>query len=87
MRLCIHIHRKQYNKALMSYQKAFLILGDRTTNTAVWDTIMWDFSTTLYTKATLLQDYSTAKFKIQSLNKSKATLPMWQTVKKSDHIY
>jgi len=43
---------------------------------------MWDFSTT-YTKATLLQDYSTAKYKIQSLDKSKTkTLPTWEAVKK-----
>ncbi|XP_018053067.1 PREDICTED: erythroid differentiation-related factor 1 isoform X1 [Atta colombica] len=70
MRLCAHMHGKQntqerhfYNKALVSYQKALQVLGDRKTNPAIWDTVMWDFSTTLYTKATLLQDYPTAEYK------------------------
>jgi len=72
MRLCAHMHGKQntqerhfYNKALVSYQKALQVLGDRKTNPAIWDTVMWDFSTTLYTKATLLQDYPTAEYKVQ----------------------
>lgn len=72
MRLCAHMHGKQntqerhfYNKALASYQKALQVLGDRKTNSAIWDTVMWDFSTTLYTKATLLQDYPMAKYKVQ----------------------
>ncbi|KAL6263033.1 hypothetical protein P5V15_005829 [Pogonomyrmex californicus] len=70
MRLCAHMYGKQntkerhfYNKAFASYQKALQVLGDRKTNPAIWDTVMWDFSTTLYVKATLLQDYPTDEYK------------------------
>lgn len=72
MRLYAHIHGKQnmqeshfYNKSLVSYQKALQVLGDRKMNPAIWDMVMWDFSTTLYTKATLLQDYLTTEYKVQ----------------------
>lgn len=72
MRLCAHMHGKQnmqerhfYNKALVSYQKALQVLDDRKTNPAIWDTVMWDFSTTLYTKATIMQDYPiNAEYKV-----------------------
>ncbi|KAK1125167.1 hypothetical protein K0M31_006507 [Melipona bicolor] len=64
MRLCAHMHIKQntqerhfYNKALASYQKALQVLGSRKSNPMIWDTITWDLSTTLFTMATLLQDY------------------------------
>lgn len=64
MRLCAHINIKKqtqerhfYNKALQSYQKALQILGVRKTNPSIWDTVNWDLSTTLFTLATLLQDY------------------------------
>ncbi|KOX80301.1 Erythroid differentiation-related factor 1 [Melipona quadrifasciata] len=64
MRLCAHMHIKQntqerhfYNKALASYQKALQVLGSRKSNPIIWDTITWDLSTTLFTMATLLQDY------------------------------
>lgn len=72
MRLCAHMHDKQntkerhfYNKALESYQKALQVLGDRKTNPVIWDNVMWDLSTTLYTMASLLQDYPTAGLKVQ----------------------
>lgn len=72
MRLCAHIHGKQntqerhfYNKALASYQKALQVLGNRKTNSAIWDNVMWDLSTTLYTMASQLQDYPTAGYKVQ----------------------
>lgn len=70
MRLCAHMHVKQmqeshfYNKALASYQKALQVLGSRKTNPAIWDTVSWDLSTTLYTMATLLQDYPSAGDKV-----------------------
>jgi len=35
MRFCVHIHGKQYKKALMCYQKALLVLDDTTTNSNV----------------------------------------------------
>ncbi|XP_076295316.1 erythroid differentiation-related factor 1 [Lasioglossum baleicum] len=64
MRLCAHMHVKQnaeernfYNKALASYQKALQVLGTKKTNPVIWDTVTWDLSTTLFTMATLLQDY------------------------------
>ncbi|XP_076164566.1 erythroid differentiation-related factor 1 [Ptiloglossa arizonensis] len=64
MRLCAHMNVKQntqerhfYNKALASYQKALQVLGTRKSNSAIWDTVTWDLSTTLFTMATLLQDY------------------------------
>ncbi|EZA54471.1 Erythroid differentiation-related factor [Ooceraea biroi] len=70
MRLCAHVNDKQntqerhyYNKALTSYQKALQVLGSRKTNQAIWDTVTWDLSTTLYTMATLLQDYPIAGHK------------------------
>lgn len=70
MRLCAHMHDKQntkerhfYNKALESYQKALQVLGNRKTNPVIWDNVMWDMSTTLYTMASLLQDYPTAGHK------------------------
>ncbi|XP_046431466.1 erythroid differentiation-related factor 1 isoform X1 [Neodiprion fabricii] len=75
MRLCAHIHMKQqtqeryfYNKALISYQKALQVLGTRKSNTVIWDTVTWELSTTLYTMASLLQDYPTSE------NKSKEEL-------------
>ncbi|XP_066598751.1 erythroid differentiation-related factor 1 [Prorops nasuta] len=72
MRLCAHIHNKQntqeqhfYNKALASYQKALQVLGTRKTNPEIWDTVTWDLSTTLFTMATLLQDYPTVSGKTE----------------------
>ncbi|PSN47600.1 hypothetical protein C0J52_04586 [Blattella germanica] len=53
--------RHFYNKALASYQKAIQVLGNRRSNPAIWDTVIWELSTTLYTMATLLQDYPTQR--------------------------
>jgi hypothetical protein len=73
MRLCAHIHDKQnaqeryfYNKAVVSYQKALQILGSRKMNQTIWDTVTWDLSTTLYTIATLLQDYPITEHKVSN---------------------
>ncbi|KAF7410218.1 hypothetical protein HZH68_004599 [Vespula germanica] len=64
MRICAHMHVKHntqeqyfYNKALANYQKALQVLGSKKSNPAIWDTITWDLSTTLFTMATLLQDF------------------------------
>uniref|UniRef100_A0A6V7IA57 Erythroid differentiation-related factor 1 n=1 Tax=Bracon brevicornis TaxID=1563983 RepID=A0A6V7IA57_9HYME len=65
MRLRAHINLEDkpiderffYNKAVSSYQKALQVLETRKTNPSIWDTINWDLSTTLFTLATLLQDY------------------------------
>ena len=63
-RLRAHMHvkdqleeRQYYEKALVSYQKALHVLGERKCNPTIWDNVSWDFSTTLYTLATYLQDY------------------------------
>ncbi|KAJ9579565.1 hypothetical protein L9F63_004750 [Diploptera punctata] len=80
MRMCAHFHspdtrsqnselggqeRHFYNKALSSYQKAVQVLGDRRNNPTIWDTVIWELSTTLYTMATLLQDYPALSSKSQ----------------------
>lgn len=72
MRLCAHMHTKKqkqekqfYNKALIHYQKALQVLGSKKTNPPIWDTVTWDLSTTLFTMATLLQDYPTPGNKVK----------------------
>lgn len=71
MRLCAHFHSPDiqmrrklkgqekhfYNNALESYQKALQVLGNRRNNPVIWDTVSWELSTALFTRATLLQDY------------------------------
>lgn len=71
MRLSAHMHIKQrtqeryfYNKALTSYQKALQVLETRKSNPTIWDSVTWDLSTTLFTMATLLQDYPMAGNKV-----------------------
>nr|CAD7454164.1 unnamed protein product [Timema tahoe] len=51
------MERHLYNKALSSYRTALQVLGHRRNNPAIWDTVTWELSTTLYSMATLLQDY------------------------------
>nr|CAD7574546.1 unnamed protein product [Timema californicum] len=51
------MERHLYNKALSSYRTALQVLGNRRNNPAIWDTVTWELSTTLYSMATLLQDY------------------------------
>lgn len=64
MRLCAYLNTKQYtkerhfhNKALISYQKALQVLGNKKTNPAIWDSIIWELSSTLFNMATYLQDH------------------------------
>jgi len=72
MRMCAHFHspdasdrhselagqeRHFYNKALSSYQKAIQVLSSRKNNPGIWDTVVWELSTTLFTMATILQDF------------------------------
>lgn len=71
MRLRAHTHVKQYseernfyNKALNSYQKALQVLGTRKSNPAIWDTVTYEISTTLFTMATLLQDFPVVGSKV-----------------------
>lgn len=80
MRMCAHFHspdlsdrhsglagqeRHFYNKALSSYQKAVQVLGTRKNNPAIWDTVIWELSTTLFTMGTLLQDFPASNIKNQ----------------------
>lgn len=74
MRICAHVNTKKhsrerhfYNKALTSYQKALQVLGTRKTNPAIWDTVTWDLSTTLFTMATLLQDFPAVGSKVSAI--------------------
>lgn len=46
----------KYNKqALDHYTSAIAVLGSRKRNTVIWDTIMWELSSTLYSLAVLSQ--------------------------------
>lgn len=45
-----------YDKALDYYQKALNVLNARHDHPQVWDTVTWELSSALYTRATLLQD-------------------------------
>ena len=73
MRLRAHVNtnkknsheRHFYSKALTSYQKALQVLGTRKTNPTIWDSVTWDLSTTLFTMATLLQDFPTVGSKVK----------------------
>lgn len=56
--------RNYYKKALDYYQKALQALGSRKSNEMIWNSVTWDLSTTLYTMATLLQDYPTVEQKV-----------------------
>ncbi|XP_069671466.1 erythroid differentiation-related factor 1 [Periplaneta americana] len=72
MRMCAHFHaptsgetptglagqeRSFYNKALSYYQKALQVLCNRRSSPSVWDTVLWELSSALYTMATRLQDF------------------------------
>lgn len=71
MRICAHFNTPDdsakrkvkgqekhfYNKALESYQKALQVLGNRRSNPEVWDTVSWELSSLLFTRAQWLQDY------------------------------
>ncbi|CAG9857634.1 unnamed protein product [Phyllotreta striolata] len=37
-----------YNKAVVNYKKALQVLGDRKSCPAIWDTVKWELSTTLF---------------------------------------
>nr|XP_018900109.1 PREDICTED: erythroid differentiation-related factor 1 [Bemisia tabaci]XP_018900110.1 PREDICTED: erythroid differentiation-related factor 1 [Bemisia tabaci]XP_018900111.1 PREDICTED: erythroid differentiation-related factor 1 [Bemisia tabaci] len=52
--------RHFYNKALSSYQKAMAVIGCRSNNPMVWDTVNWELSTASFTLASMVQDYSSA---------------------------
>lgn len=51
-------------QALSSYQKAVQVLSTRKNNPAIWDTVIWELSTTLFTMGTLLQDFPELNIKV-----------------------
>jgi hypothetical protein len=51
-------------QALSSYQKALQVLSTRKNNPAIWDTVIWELSTTLFTMGTLLQDFPAYSIKV-----------------------
>jgi len=55
------VERAFYDKALILYRKGLEVLGSRKCGPQVWDVIMWEMSTTLFTMATLYQDNPPAK--------------------------
>lgn len=73
MRLCAHceapetderckeftsLERRYYQKAFHSYEEALCALSRRDCSPEIWDSVSWEFSTALFTMATLLQDYA-----------------------------
>ncbi|XP_076030337.1 erythroid differentiation-related factor 1 isoform X2 [Oratosquilla oratoria] len=48
--------RHYYNQAVKAYHKALEVIKSRKKNPEVWDLVVWEFCTTLYTIGTLLQD-------------------------------
>lgn len=49
-----------YDEALEKFDEALQLL-DRKTNPAIWDTVMWEFSSTLFTKATMMESLINAE--------------------------
>lgn len=93
MRLCAHFNSPEllnakkklkgqekhfYNKAMESYQKALQVLGNRSNNPIIWDTVSWELSTALFTRATILQDFPTG---VQ--DESKAEREVVETLQKA----
>lgn len=49
--------RYYYDQAVKEYQKALEVLKSRKRNMEIWDLVVWEYGTTLYTIASLLQDH------------------------------
>ncbi|XP_064116065.1 erythroid differentiation-related factor 1-like [Macrobrachium nipponense] len=54
--------RHYYNQAINEYQKALDILKQRKKSVEIWDLVVWEFCTTLYTFASLMQDHPPYSF-------------------------
>ena len=48
-----------------SYKEALKLLGDRSNQSDIWDSVCWELSTTYFTMATMLQDYAPLSTKAQ----------------------
>lgn len=51
-------------QAIKEYQKALEVLKSRKKCPDIWDLVVWEFSTTLYTIASLLQDHPPLELKV-----------------------
>lgn len=77
MRTCAHLYtpenrtvlsseeRYYYNKAIGYYQRAIHALGNAKSNPSIWHSVIWEMSTTVFTMASLLQDYPDLSTKTQ----------------------
>ncbi|KAK8734703.1 hypothetical protein OTU49_005943 [Cherax quadricarinatus] len=53
----VNPERYYYDQAIKEYQKALEILKSRKRSMEIWDLVVWEYGTTLYTMASLLQDH------------------------------
>ncbi len=51
---------EQYREAVSYYERALVALKSKKKSPAVWDTVTWEYSTTLFTLGTQLQDFGVA---------------------------
>ncbi|KAK7080720.1 Erythroid differentiation-related factor 1 [Halocaridina rubra] len=51
------IEKRYYNQALSQYEKGLEVLKSRKKSPDIWDLVVWEFSTTVYTIASLMQDH------------------------------
>lgn len=54
-------------QAIKEYQKALEVLKSRKKCPDIWDLVVWEFSTTLYTIASLLQDHPPLESKVGNI--------------------
>ncbi|KAK8396959.1 hypothetical protein O3P69_005150 [Scylla paramamosain] len=57
----VNPERLYYEQALKEYQKALEVLKSRKKNEEIWELVVWEYGTTLYTMASLLQDHPPLK--------------------------
>ncbi|KAG0727137.1 Erythroid differentiation-related factor 1 [Chionoecetes opilio] len=53
----VNRERNYYEQALKEYQKALEVLKSKKKNEAIWELVVWEYGTTLFTMASLLQDH------------------------------
>ncbi|XP_035848012.1 erythroid differentiation-related factor 1 isoform X2 [Sander lucioperca] len=73
-----------YNKAIDYYLRAMKSLASRENHSAVWDSVIWELSTTYFTLATLLQDYAPLSRKAQEQIEREVTEAMMKSLKYCD---
>uniref|UniRef100_A0AAV2JMQ8 EDRF1 TPR repeats region domain-containing protein n=1 Tax=Knipowitschia caucasica TaxID=637954 RepID=A0AAV2JMQ8_KNICA len=73
-----------HNKAIDYYLRAMKSLTTRGSHPAVWDSVVWELSTTYFTLATLLQDYAPLSRKAQEQIEREVTEAMMKSLKYCD---